>query len=176
MGALCGEPEPGCGGLSAVMADSFSRPPTPAQPVLIADADANNVRHVENLLRTAGVKNPIRTFEEGPSLQSFLQHITRDEEAKPCVLFLDPRMPGAHGYNPVRWIRQDKNLSDMKVVIFSSTNYPEEIEGAGDLGVHLFLKKHPDLSSLSTIVTHLCGVQANERQPWNSYAPTRGAD
>lgn len=151
------------------MATPSPRRPEENQPILIADGDSGNVRHVERLLREAGVRNPIHAFPTGPGLRSFFDDIIQGEEPKPCVLFLDPRTPGVGGYDPVRWIKRTSQL-DMKVVVFSSTNYPEEIEGAGELGVHLFLKKHPDLGSLSTIVDHLCGVQQSERQPWNTYA------
>lgn len=134
------------------------------QPVLVADADQENVVYLEKQLRRAGVKNPVMGFGNGDDLHAFLaEAATTAGDTKPCVLFLDPRMPGANGYDPVRWVRRESSLSDMKVVIFSSTNYPEEIESAGDLGVHLFLKKHPDLSSLSLIVDHLCGVKPPER-------------
>ena len=154
-----------------------SRSPETNQPVLILDGDSSNVRHVETLLRQAGVKNPIHTFGASPPLQSFLQSAATAPNSKPCVLFLDPRTPGANGYNPVRWIRSMPELEDTKVVVFSSTNYPEEIESAGELGVHLFLKKHPDLSSLSTIVDHLGGVDTPERQPWGELRAARpGAD
>ena len=148
------------------MANRQARFPEATQPVVIADADHRNVTHLERQLRDAGVKNPIVKFQEGVSLQSFLSDVASNEEPKPCVLFLDPRMPGANGYNPVRWIKGQPRLEGIKVVIFSSTNHPEEIESAGELGVHLFLMKNPDVSSLSVIVSHLCGMETAERQPW----------
>jgi CheY-like chemotaxis protein len=157
------------------MPDSSTPRPEENQAVVIADADRANVQHVERLLRRSGVKNPILSFGEGMELQAYLAGAAQ-HGAHPCVLFLDPRMPGANGYNPIRWIRHDPVLREMKVVVFSSTNYPEEIEGAGELGVHLFLKKHPELNSLSTIVNHLCGVQQEERRPWNQYPAAAPGD
>jgi CheY-like chemotaxis protein len=144
-----------------------AKSPGADQSVLIADGDRENVEHIERLLRAAGVRNPIRAFAEADGLRAFLTAVAQEEAKKPCVLFLDPRMPKANGFDAVRWIRRHEHLADLKIVIFSSTNYPEEIESAGELGVHLFLKKHPDVSSLSTIVQHLCGVEAPERMPWN---------
>lgn len=156
--------------------DSTARTREKSQAVLIADGDDRNVRHLEHQLRNAGVANPILRFRDAPRLESFLQRTVSEMNGPaPCVLFFDPRMPGAHGYDPVRWIRRQPALRDLKIVIFSSTNHPEEIEGAGELGVHLFLKKHPDLSSLTSIVTHLCGVQP-ERQPWTTFRGAAATD
>ena len=141
------------------MPDSESHTPDESQAVLVADADRENASHLERQLRRAGVKNPIKSFENGDDLHAYLTEAVVRSQPMPCVLFLDPRMPGANGYDPIRWVRREKSLAGVKVVVFSNTNHPEEIESAGELGVHLFLKKHPDLSSLSTIVDHLCGVQ-----------------
>ena len=136
-----------------------SQPPAAPQPVVIADDDAENASHVERQLRRAGIKNPVVIFQNGDDLHAFLADAGESESLGPCVLFLDPRMPGANGYDPVRWVRREKCGSEMLVAIFSSPDHPDEVEIASELGVHLFLKKHPDLTSLSAVIAHLGGTQ-----------------
>lgn len=146
--------------------------PGARQSVLIADADSDHVAELAERLRAAGVKNPFVAFSDDRQLRGYLTRaVIGAEDERPCVLFLDPRLPGTNGFETIRWMQREPALQEVKVVIFSDTNYPEEIESAGDLGVHLFLKKHPDLSSLSTIVSHLCGVDLPERQPWRVDSP-----
>ena len=136
--------------------------PEEQQPIVIADADEENACHVERQLRRAGVKNPVVVFKNGDNLHAFLADAGQDERCAPCVLFLDPRMPGANGYDPVRWVKREKCGREILVLIFSSPDQPDEIESATELGVTLFLKKLPDLNSLSAVVSHLCGMSPAE--------------
>jgi CheY-like chemotaxis protein len=130
--------------------------------VVIADAEEENACHLERQLRRAGVKNPVVTFQNGDDLNAFLAEASPPDKSAPCVLFLDPRMPGANGYDPVRWAKREKCGSNMLIAVFSSPDEPDEIEVASELGVKLFLKKHTDLSSLSPIIEHLGGTQPVE--------------
>lgn len=155
------------------MAHRQTRFPETSQPVVIADGDQQHVLRLERQLRDAGVTNPIVKFGDGFSLQSYLTEVATGGDPKPCAFFLDPSMPGVNGFSVVQAIKHEPRLNDLKVVVFSSTNHPEEIEQAGDLGVHLFLKKNPDVSSLAMIVNHLCGVETPGRQAWHSHS---GAD
>jgi CheY-like chemotaxis protein len=136
--------------------------PDEQQPVIVADADAKNARHVERQLRRAGVENPVVKFQNGDDLHTFLVETAQKDTPIPCVLFLDPRMPGANGYDPVRWVRREKCGTDMLFAIFSSPDELDEVEIAGGLGVNLFLKKYPDLSSLSPVIDHLGGRRPAE--------------
>jgi CheY-like chemotaxis protein len=145
--------------------------PDQSQLIIIADADEANAGHLERQLRRAGVKNPVAVFQNGDELHTFFTNAALSPDPKPCVLFLEPKMPGANGYDPVRWIKREKCLSGMKVAVFSSDTEPEEIECAEELGVHTFLKKHPDLASLSTLVDYLNGVSPTEAAPAPSAPP-----
>lgn len=140
----------------------ISHLPEEQQPIIIADADPENASHVERQLRRAGVKNPVMVFENGDDLNAFLADAGQNNACAPCVLFLDPRMPGANGYDPVRWVKREKCGAEIMVAIFSSPDQSDEVEVANDLGVHLFLKKLPDLSSLSPVVVHLGGMPMAE--------------
>jgi CheY-like chemotaxis protein len=147
-------------------------PPRPDadQAVVIADADEENASHVERQLRRAGVKNPVIIFKNGDDLHAFLADAAQTKTPAPCVLFLDPRMPGANGYDPVRWVKRETCFSTVMVVIFSSPGAVDETAIATELGVHGFLKKHPDRSSLAPIVEHLC--DAPPVQPAETPAPS----
>jgi CheY-like chemotaxis protein len=149
--------------------------PDPQQPILIADADDENSSHLERQLRRAGVKNPVISFHNGDDLHAFLADAATHDNPAPCILFLDPRMPGANGYDPVRWVRREKCGSEILVAIFSSNEAADEVEVASELGVTLFLKKHADLGSLSAVVEHVCGPQSAEASalPESPVAPVK---
>lgn len=133
--------------------------PDEKRPILIADAEEENARHVERQLRRAGVKHPVVVIQDGDDLHALLVDCGQSTDPKPCVLLLDPRMPGANGFDPVRWVKREQCLSDLKIALFLGTENPEEIDSATELGVSYFLKKHPDIGSLTPIIDHLCGTQ-----------------
>ena len=136
---------------------SVPRLPDAQQPVVIADADEENAGHIERQLRRAGVKNPVVSFENGDDLNAFLADCGQKNMSAPCVLFLDPKMPGANGYDPVRWIRREKGGDEVLVAVFVSGEETDATECGTELGVRIFLKKHPDMNSLSAVVAHLSG-------------------
>lgn len=144
------------------MSPPRSKPPADDRVVIIADAEAANAQHVKRQLARAGVKNPVTTFENGDDLHTFLVTAAQRDEPKPCLLFLDPHMPGANGYDPVRWVLREKSLKDMNVVIFVSEGDPPDPESAAELGVHLFIKKHPDLASLAKALGPLAAKPADD--------------
>jgi CheY-like chemotaxis protein len=131
--------------------------PKELPPILIGDADSDNASHMERQLRRAGVRNPVVTFQNGDDLLAYLSEAATHEAPMPCALLLDPRMPGANGYDPVRWIRREKGGTDVLVAIFSSAEDEDEVESASELGVEHFLKKHADLGSLAAVVGRVCG-------------------
>jgi CheY-like chemotaxis protein len=131
-------------------------PATLAQrPILVADDDEGNVRHLERQLRRAGLENPLIDFRNADDLLAFLGSSVDTTDPKPCVLFLDPKMPGANGYDPVRWVLRERSLADLRVVIVSDVSDPSDAETAAELGIRVFLKKQPDLTSLAPIIDYL---------------------
>ena len=147
--------------------------PDESQPVIIADAEAENASHVERQLRRAGINNPVVTFENGDDLHAYLVDPAQKDEPAACVLFLDPKMPGANGYDPVRWIKREKGGNEILVVIFSATEKPEDEVSATELGVRHFVKKHAGLSSLSAVVEHLGGTPLAEPKPDSPALPVK---
>ena len=94
---------------------------------------------MERQLRRAGVKNPVMVFRNGDDLHAFLVDAGQNDACAPCVLLLDPRMPGANGYDPVRWVKREKCGAEMLVAIFSSPDQPDEVEA----GFILTCQSHP---------------------------------
>jgi CheY-like chemotaxis protein len=147
--------------------------PDENQPVLIADAEGEHASHVERQLRRAGIKNPVVIFDNGDDLHAHLVDPAQKDAPAPCVLFLDPKMPGANGYDPVRWVKREKCGNDILVVIFSPNEKPEDEQSATELGVHHFLKKHTGLSGLSAVVEHLGGTPLVEPKSESSALPVK---
>jgi len=96
---------------------------------------------------------PIVTAGGGPQAVDYLKGACNgDPAAIPAVIFLDIRMPGLDGFDVLRWMRTEKQLSPVKVIILSSSDDPSDAKTATELGVHGYLIKQPNSAVLACIL------------------------
>jgi CheY-like chemotaxis protein len=68
------------------------------------------------------------------------------------VLLLDLKMPGMDGFGVLAWIRKEESgVSRLPVVVFTSSEEPEDINRAYDLGANSYLVKPVGLENLEKI-------------------------
>jgi len=68
---------------------------------------------------------------------------------KPDVIFLDLNMPQMNGFDFLVTIKQDENLKNIPVIIFTTSNHHMDIQKAGALKAVAFLTKPNNLNNLS---------------------------
>ena len=66
-------------------------------------------------------------------------------EARPDVVVLDLMMPGMHGYTLIQEIRNNPELSQIKILVISAKTYAADVERAKRLGADRYLSKPFDL-------------------------------
>ena len=57
-----------------------------------------------------------------------------------------------NGFEVLEWIRKQRRLKDLMVVIFSSSNKPKDMKRAYDLGAHSYLVKPHSIEGLMALV------------------------
>jgi CheY-like chemotaxis protein len=62
-------------------------------------------------------------------------------EVLPNVIFLDLNMPCMNGFEFMHTIKNDERLRQLPIVIFTSSNNPEDVEKTHKLGANIFLSK-----------------------------------
>jgi CheY-like chemotaxis protein len=62
-------------------------------------------------------------------------------EKLPDILFLDINMPTMNGLDCLQKVKKDIRLARLPVVIFTTSNNPEDIELTHRLGANVFLRK-----------------------------------
>ena len=62
-------------------------------------------------------------------------------QACPSLLLLDLKLPRKSGLEVLSWMRSQPDLKRLPVVMLSSSNQPEEINSAYDLGANSYLVK-----------------------------------
>ncbi len=128
----------------------------PLAPILVADDDEDDRFFIERLIKKTGVRNPIRTFDDGTEVINFLGGAKLSTPAGrlrcPRILFLDLKMRGLGGFEFLEWARRRKELSPLTIVVLSNSNESEKVARALALGAHRYFVKYPCMQTINTIV------------------------
>jgi phosphoribosyl 1,2-cyclic phosphodiesterase len=78
-------------------------------------------------------------------------------EHHPDVVVLDLMMPKMHGYTLIQEIRNDTNLSNVKILVISAKTYAADLERTIRLGADRYLSKPFDLQVFWKVIADLLG-------------------
>jgi CheY-like chemotaxis protein len=120
--------------------------------VLVADDDENDIRLLKRAFLRAGIDVPMKWVRDGEEAIQYLQgdssFADRDAFPIPMLLLLDLKMPRTNGFEVLEWLRQQAGLRRLLVVVMTSSDEPQDIDRAYDLGANSFLKKPDDFDDL----------------------------
>jgi CheY-like chemotaxis protein len=87
------------------------------------------------LFRTAAADakwfSPIAEFENGNEV---IQYLERSAHALPALILLDLKMPGADGFEVLRWFRTHREWEAVPVVVLTNSNQENDRRDAASLG------------------------------------------
>lgn len=104
---------------------------------------------------------PARLFRvsEGPQALAYLSgegiYQDRSNYPLPDLVLLDLGMPKMSGLEVLRWIRTEPSVKKTKVLIFTSSEKPEDYKNASDIGVDGYLLKPTKFEDLKTLVKNV---------------------
>src|SRR5665647_2218424 len=85
--------------------------------ILLADDDTDDCIFFKEALRELLLYTNLTTVQDGEQL---MQLLTNETNELPHILFLDLNMPRKNGFECLSEIKQNKNLKDLPVVIFTT--------------------------------------------------------
>ena len=119
-------------------------------PILIADDNDDDIFFAVRALKKAGIAAPVLTCNNGNEVVSILSGLLGEAEAiLPRVVFLDVKMPLMGGLDTLRWIRLQRGLDNIPVVMLSGSKEPRDTELARCLGADGYLVKYPPLEEFA---------------------------
>lgn len=130
---------------------------TALPPILVADDDSNDLFLLRRRLDKAGVRHPIVTFANGEDIVAFLRAGIAGGSAglMPCLVFLDIKMPRRDGFEVLGWLREQKWLKELPVVVLSGSDLPQDKQRARELGATDYIVKLPSAETLGQLVRQL---------------------
>ena len=135
--------------------------------ILLVEDDEMDAFLIRRTLANAGVSNPNRVFRNGEAVISYLKgegvYADRDQHPLPGLVLLDLKMPGMGGFEVLRWIRNQPELSALRVVVLTGSCDVHDAELAHQMGANFFLDKSRDFESVRSL-----GGTLKDQQVWMS--------
>jgi len=126
--------------------------------VLLADDDIDDCSFFEKALREIPVATNLAIVHDGEQL---LNYLFENSEHLPEVLFLDLNMPRKNGFECLHEIKENKELKDIFVVMFS-TSFPQNIfyeetmiNMLLKIGANDYIRKSGDFEQLKQIIHNI---------------------
>lgn len=117
--------------------------------VLVVDDDPAALTIASNRLRSESVE--ILTADNGTDGLRIVR------EHRPDVVVTDLMMTKMHGYTLIQEIRNDPNLSHVKILVTSAKTYSSDVERTRRLGADRYLSKPYDLQEFWETIAELLG-------------------
>jgi CheY-like chemotaxis protein len=112
--------------------------------ILIAEDFENDALLLQQVLKGAGVSNPIFTLSDGDEVLAYFKgegrFSDRDKFPLPSVLLLDLKMARVGGYEVLQWLQTHPEFKPL-IVIVTGIEETKEIQRAYLLGAHSFITK-----------------------------------
>lgn len=113
--------------------------------VLLADDDEDDRLLAKDAMKDAGYGHNCLSVNDGEELLQLLRGEGKFESkippTLPSVILLDLNMPVLDGRETLKQLKKDPMLKRIPVVIFSTSNTPEDIEQGYDLGASSYMVK-----------------------------------
>jgi two-component system response regulator len=125
------------------------------QPLIIAvDDEADDIFFLKHVLQKCGMPHQFQPFSNGEAAIVALSAFAAGENAAnfPLVCFLDIKMVGMTGFDILRWIRSQKGLDALPVIMYSSSDHPQDVDTARELGAQGYVKKYPSVTAMQTLL------------------------
>ena len=125
-------------------------------PVLVIDDSPDDVILIKRLFIKAAIRNPVVTFDDSSKAMAFLKAAAGapDSGLMPCVVFTDLKMPVTNGLELTKWIREQRRLAHLPVVMLSGSGEEIDVKRAKAAGVNEYLVKLPKPEAIARIINN----------------------
>jgi CheY-like chemotaxis protein len=139
--------------------------------ILVAEDDSNDVYLLKLAFRKAHLDVNFEFVTDGEQLIQYLKaHEQKPGTPIPELLLLDIKMPKINGFEALEWIRKQPGLKRLLIIMLTSSDEPNDINRAYDLGANSYLVKPCGIEHLIDIAEFLYNywMKLNRRPDWGT--------
>lgn len=125
---------------------------TTNQSFLVVEDSDEDFFAFERIVRKLSITQSIYRCSDGDEALDFLYHrgqYTDPKQApRPSIILLDLNLPGIDGRDVLSQIKQDRDLSIIPVVVFTTSSNPKDVEICYQQGVNSYIIKPINVNKL----------------------------
>jgi CheY-like chemotaxis protein len=122
------------------------------EPTIFAvDDETDDRMYFARLLAAPGLEYPCRFFATGEEMIDALLLVLRGAYP-PIACFIDVKMTGMNGFDVLRWIRCQRSLDNVPIVMLSSSDDPQKLTEARCFGAQCYMAKFPTPLQLRAVI------------------------
>jgi two-component system, response regulator len=110
----------------------------------LVDDDPRSAELVVTFLRLEGFTDEVVVARDGVEAIEYLYSPERSAEDMPRLVLLDLNMPRLDGFEVLKKMRADERTRFVPVVMLTSSDHPEDVRRAYELGANGYLDKLSD--------------------------------
>lgn len=126
--------------------------------ILLVEDNPGHASLVKKNLSRANISNEIVTIDNGLDAVNYLfdgQGDLTPEGSSPLLILLDLNLPGLDGLQVLSRIKSDSAARHIPVIILTTTDNPQEVEQAYELGCNVYITKPVAYEQLSKAIQQL---------------------
>ena len=113
--------------------------------ILIVDDDENDIFFVKRAFTEINVHCTFQVMKNGQDTIDYLAglgvYADRRKYPLPMMILMDLKMPIMDGFQVLAWLRAREGIKVIPTVVFSSSDLPQDITRAYELGANSFMTK-----------------------------------
>jgi two-component system, chemotaxis family, response regulator Rcp1 len=109
--------------------------------ILLVDDDAGDCRLVQESLRDAKSASTVTVCSTGDAALEYLRKNAKSKTNRPNLVLLDLNMPGKDGFATLKEIRAEDSLTDMPVVILTTSTEERDVLQSYRMHANCFVSK-----------------------------------
>jgi CheY-like chemotaxis protein len=134
--------------------------------VLLVEDDLNDIFLVKRAFKMARLETPLQVVTDGEDAIRYLKgegkFADRETYPLPHLVVMDIKMPRRTGFEVLEWIKTDGTLRRIPVIIVSSSDRPQDVNRAYELGANAYMVKPVDFLEVEHLfesITHYWGLE-----------------
>jgi CheY-like chemotaxis protein len=128
---------------------------TTNRAILLVEDNEDDVFLMQRALKGARVINPLFVVEDGQEAVDYLggagKFADRETYPLPAIVFLDLKLPLISGHDVLAWVRRQKELESLVVIVLTSSNEASDLSRCYALGANSYLVKPPTPEQLEDL-------------------------